>query len=229
MKKLYIYICLIILICSSRVVVAEIVQSAAAPALQTTIKPIAIKDPLSLPVWYPVAPVDQIIINAGSSVFRFIVPFVIPLTSKVSNIIKGNPQSPPQSNIPINYDNQSYSPLMDHEEILYDIDFKNSKKTPIYSDTVISIIIPKGLRYISNSFQLNNTKVSDKEDNDELTYLLKESLLKIDLSKLNKKDQVKISFSAKILDKNKIENNPFCFIKFESNSNNITTDYIPLP
>ena len=85
------------------------------------------------------------------------------------------------------------------------------------------ITISEGLRYTQNSFKLNNNKLSDKEDKDELTYINKEALLRVDLSKLNKKDKLNVLFSAKILDKNKIENNPFCFVKFESISNNIFT------
>ena len=228
MKKLLINLFIIVLISLYQAALAE--ENISKPA---RIDPVAISDPLSLPVWYQFAPAGQIIIQTSPSVFRFIVPFVTPFVEKVSNILSSNPQNVQQqtniSTVPTNSDYQSYSPLIEHKEILYDIEFENFEKTPVFSDTVMFITISEGLRYTQNSFKLNNNKLSDKEDKDELTYINKEALLRVDLSKLNKKDKLNVLFSAKILDKNKIENNPFCFVKFESISNNIFTEWLSFP
>ncbi|OGI00648.1 MAG: hypothetical protein A2Y25_06860 [Candidatus Melainabacteria bacterium GWF2_37_15] len=178
----------------------------------------SISAPLSLPVWSSstVTAANAIIVEAGSSIARFILPFASPVAGTFKNVIIGN-------------NSQDASEGFLFEEILYEIELQNSEETPIYSDTVILIKIPEWLEYSENTFELNDLKLSDKNDNDALTYVRKKSLLKVDPGSHNNAEKIKISFNAKILDKEKLENNPFCLVKFESNIHNVSTKWRSLP
>ena len=186
----------------------------------------AIVDPLSLPVWSPpTGNTDSVIGSSDSSNWGIIVPA---LGSAIPAIIGGtyaflkkNPKATTPANLqPVNYQTGLGG------EMLYNIDFKNSQETPIYSDTIIYIEIPEWLSYSNNSLRLNDKRLTDKSDDDRLTYI-DDNILKLNLSGLDGNKKTSITFGARILDKKPDKNESFCTIKFISPYNNIKMEWKP--
>jgi hypothetical protein len=181
----------------------------------------AINAPLTLPVWYPpwyVFPVETVKhLNILKSIIAPALTGTDLLTGagllakpqqKATNSNANFSMMPPNNNIN-NFGN---------EEILYNIDFKNSPETPVYHDTIIFIKIPDWLKYSEGSLKLNNQKLTDKKDKDRLVFLPEDGILKISLKNINLKQKITVTFGAKAISANNSENIPYCLIKFQSKS-----------
>ncbi|MGD9581564.1 MAG: hypothetical protein AB7V50_09345 [Vampirovibrionia bacterium] len=111
------------------------------------------------------------------------------------------------------------------EEILYYLAFENNQQNPIYSDSVLYIKLPAWLEYLPDSTTVNNVKLSDKADDDILTYFKDDSLLIMNIGATNKMPSISINFGAKVLTQSVSKSEAFCEVKFQSIQNNYSTDW----
>lgn len=111
------------------------------------------------------------------------------------------------------------------EEILYNLIFKNSQPTPIYPDSVMYVKIPSWMEYIPQSAMLNNTKLTDKQDEDILTFYPDESMLVINIGNVDTSEGVVFNFGAKVLTQTVSRKEAFCLVKFQSPSMKYETDW----
>lgn len=163
----------------------------------------AIQAPLSLPVWHPPYYVTPVYEKGQMDVFK---KTTEPVLAEKGLVKKQQNAS---------------------EEILYNIDFINSKETPIYSDTEIFIKIPKELKYSESSLSFNDQKLTDELDKDRLTFLQEDNTLKISLNGVNKNKRITIVFVAKPLVSDIAPNIPYCLIKFQSKLHKSQFDWKP--
>lgn len=185
----------------------------------------AIDAPLSLPEWtppwYSVSVVTETIKH-----FNILRNVIAPVATGTGLIKKPDSTTKPndkRTEISVNNDINSIG----NEEILYNIDFTNSKETPIHYDTEIFIKIPEEFNYSEGSTKFNNKKLTDEIDKDRLTFLRAENTLKINLKGVNKNKRISINFGAKPLVPNISGNSTYCMIKFQSKSNNSKLDWKP--
>lgn len=107
------------------------------------------------------------------------------------------------------------------EEILCNINLKNSDRIIIHPDTVMYVKIPEKFKYSENSFRFNNKKLTDFADNDRLKYTNDDSILELNLGGIH---QANIEFGIRSL-KNNIDISSLCLIKFKSKSRKTETPW----
>jgi len=228
MKKILITF-LILIILSSFMLTKGIASYAADGIdLNAAIERQAIEQPLSLPIWYPPYYIFPVAAIKHINILRSIIaPAATGTGLLAKQKQKDNLSKSSDDDFEMAPINNDINNNLINEEILYNIDFKNSPQTPIYSDTITLIKIPDWLKYSENSVKFNNTKLTDEEDKDRLAYLPKDKVLKISLKNFNANNKITITFNAKPLVYNATENGPYCLIKFQSKSRNLEMNWKP--
>lgn len=228
MKKIKLLIILYIFIFTFiHVNIVQAADDTVNQSLNADISKQAIEAPLTLPVWIPpyyAVPVAVKTIN-HLNILRSV---VAPALTGAGLIKKPKPKdknSEEDSDIMMSENNDINN--FGNEEILYNIDFKNSAQTPIYKDTLMFIKIPDWLKYSYGSLKLNNEKLTDEKDKDRLTFLMEDKILQISLENLNTNNKITLTFGAKPITTNIPENNSYCLIKFQSKSKNTEMGWLP--
>ena len=193
-------------------------------SVEITIPQSSINNPLSLPVWS----LDSGITSSGSdswSTAGSTIGSGIPtaMYSGLWSLLNSRKlQRSRYINVKLTTDAHDFDA---GEEVLYEMQLRNSKDTPLYSDTVMYIRIPEWLQYTEGSLKINDDKLTDIKDNDSLTYLKDKSLLVLDLNKQNAKKIININFISKVQAEEPDKDMTLCLIKFKSDSKKIETGW----
>lgn len=149
-------------------------------------------------------------------------------------LTKGSPglkTIPPQLNPRISYNDTLFDNIFNFnygEEVNYNMIFKNTEQTPIYSDSVLYLKLPDWLEYIPDSFTVNDIKLTDEVDKDMLAYFKDEKMLVLQIGLFDTQEGALINFTAKVLTETVSPHEPFCTVKFQSISKNYQSKWIEM-